>query len=290
MHHGKQRGIDSTELSFKLCCARDENAEWNTQREHVTGLAVIHLEKQLIGITSERISKTKISKTYGKAQGCKLWLYMCLPILVVVLLIALPMLFVLGIGIVFFCICFVLVMCCVGLFKIFFAPTTTAFSAKADDDNEELEQLIVEETDYRNTFHGGDLTPKSQEEWEAKLFQSNYRALAICVLDPYHDQAREIIAVIKPDVRESEVVRFVMLADASKATKPSKDLESIRFVGNGRNLRKAARFAEPSAAKFIGDIFKESNGSSLGGGNKSKIAAAACCVCCVLPLLIVTFQ
>lgn len=42
-----------------------------------------------------------------------------------------------------------------------------------------------------------------------------------------------MIAIIKPEVRESEVVRFLMLADASKATKPSKELNSVEFTGRG---------------------------------------------------------
>eukprot|EP01051_Picozoa_sp_SAG22_P017586 SAG22_NODE_2751_length_2250_cov_31.785681_2_plen_345_part_00 len=285
-HNGKFRSIDSREMSFKLCCAHDENAECQTERENVRGFAVIHLEKQLIGIVSERISKTKISKSHGDSQKCKLWLYICLPIFIMVLIPLVPFIIGTGIGLFFVLVSWLVMMCCVGLLKMCFAPKTVAFSADAADDNEELHQLIVQETEYKNDMHrGGSLSPTQQNaEWEAKLFQSNYRALAICVLDPYHDKAREVIAVLKPEVRESEVVRFVMMADASKLKKPSEDLQNIRFVGGNRKLRNAARFSQPSAASYVGNLFQgpDSDGNACDVGSMVVPVLASCaCPCCI---------
>ena len=48
-------------------------------------------------------------------------------------------------------------MCCLGLFKLCFAPKTFALSAEAEGGTAELEQLIVEETDYKNDMSRVDL-------------------------------------------------------------------------------------------------------------------------------------
>ena len=163
MHNGKFRSIASTECPSSFCAVTMTRAPTGKPNVRPSGGSPSSStsKSSFSGslLLSERISKTKISKSHGDTQKCKLWLYTFLPVLIMVLIAALPLSCSSPAS--GWCSCsstgWLAMMCCLGLFKLCFAPKTFALSAEAEGGTAELEQLIVEETDNKNDMSRVDL-------------------------------------------------------------------------------------------------------------------------------------
>jgi hypothetical protein len=74
-HRGQKRSIEADENLYELplISAKSNTSSWTATREQTAGLTVIHVTKQLIGITSDNIEKVALHKVSRRAIYRRLW-------------------------------------------------------------------------------------------------------------------------------------------------------------------------------------------------------------------------
>jgi hypothetical protein len=74
-HQGQKRSIEADENLYELplISAKSNTSSWSATREQASGLAAIHVTKQLIGITSDNIEKVALHKVSRQAIYRRSW-------------------------------------------------------------------------------------------------------------------------------------------------------------------------------------------------------------------------
>ena len=74
-HRGQKRSIEADENLYELplISAKSNTSSWSATREQASGLAAIHVTKQLIGITSDNIEKVALHKVSRQAIYRRSW-------------------------------------------------------------------------------------------------------------------------------------------------------------------------------------------------------------------------
>eukprot|EP01043_Picozoa_sp_COSAG02_P032880 COSAG02_NODE_2215_length_9489_cov_4.810011_8_plen_542_part_00 len=105
---------------------------------------------------------------------------------------------------------------------------------------EESEARLTDTISKTETFKTDTGDSFTTDIWEATLFSSRFQGVNICVADPYNDEAREVVCVIDSTVPTRDIGRFILMADAAKMDRSSKDSRNIKFLGGNRRLRRSA--------------------------------------------------
>jgi hypothetical protein len=241
-HVGKLRSISATELDAMCCGKKAESGMWDVQREQTTGLAVLSTKTQLVTISAEQLDRLSVSKGHGMQNRCFAWIYVLLPFLVCIV----PLVVIgaiMSLAVIIPALLFMLIAAlCIGCVKATCVGKSTSFYTDAVSDPE-LKSLITKEDHYKASSQSASIfaASTSDEKWTATLFQSSYHAVSMCVADPVSDSVREVIAIIKPEVSQDDIAKFVLFADRCKMDRSSSKSTTLKFGGGNRALRRAAK-------------------------------------------------
>lgn len=109
-----------------------------------------------------------------------------------------------------------------------FWSTSKKFSAGAQEESG-VQSLGCKTDSYR------------QDLWDATVFSSRYQGINICVADTYNEKAREVTCVVDSAVTSEAIGRFVLMADAAKMDRSSKDVRPLDFIRSDRDLMRDAK-------------------------------------------------
>lgn len=117
----------------------------------------------------------------------------------------------------------------------------------------EGERKLLEKIRKNETFKTGTEDSLTTDIWEATLFSSRFQGVNICLADPYNDEAREVVCVVDSTVPTRDIGRFILMADAAKMDRSSKDSRNLKFLGGNRRLHRAAGQQNTLMDSVLGD-------------------------------------
>ena len=131
-----------------------------------------------------------------------------------------------------------------------------SFHAAEAEGQDELEDKISK----TERFKSGSDDSFTTDIWEATLFSSRFQGVNICLADPYNDEAREVVCVVDSAVSTRDIGRFILMADAAKMDRSSKDSRNLKFLGGNRRLRRSAGAKKQGFGSLIGTDTTDTKG------------------------------
>eukprot|EP01043_Picozoa_sp_COSAG02_P027538 COSAG02_NODE_1631_length_11575_cov_5.514639_2_plen_187_part_00 len=127
-----------------------------------------------------------------------------------------------------------------GLAVVFVYKRGWSSNVKFHAAEAEGEDQLVDKISRTEIFKSDTDDSFTSDVWEATLFSSRFQGVNICLADPYNDEAREVVCVVDSSVPTRDIGRFILMADAAKMDRSSKDSRSLKFLGGNRRLRRSA--------------------------------------------------